>query len=315
MELEPGIRAYLAKAAAVSGAGGPPRDMDERRRRMEALARAIPAPRSPALAVEDRFLPAAGREIPLRIYRPGVPGPKPLILYFHGGGWVSGSIDTHDYLASALAHEADGVVVSVHYRRAPESRHPAQVDDAYEALVWAASNPDLLGADTRRVAVVGDSAGAHLATCCAIRARDRGGPPLAFQLLIYPMVEPVFGRDSYRDFAQAPGLSTVEAVCFWEAMLGGPPADADASAVPSRQPLHDLPPTYIVTAEFDPLRDEGESYAERLIAAGVPVQLRRARGLVHGFMRAAPFSSAVRQEQDIMVDLMRRALRAEHHPA
>ncbi len=310
MNLDQGIAAYLAEAARRTGPAPADPDVMERRQRMEALAAAIPGAPEPGVTRQNWYLPAPGREIPLRIHRPAGTGAKPLILYFHGGGWVLGSLETHDYLASALARETDSVVVSVHYRRAPENPHPAPLDDCYVALLWAAANSTFLGTNGRPAAVAGDSAGAHLATSCALRARDEDGPRLAFQLLIYPMVEPDFSRDSYRDFAEAPGLTRAEVEFYWHALLGGTTEAAPPSAVPSRQSLHDLPPAYVVTAEFDPLRDEGEAYADALIAAGVAVQQRRARGLIHGFMRAAPFSPAVLHERDIMFDLLRRALSA-----
>lgn len=308
MRIEEGMQAFLARAAAVAGASGPPPDAAERRRRMEVVARETAAARPAGVTVEDVFLPAAGREIPLRLYRPATPGSRPLVLYLHGGGWVAGSIETHDPVAAVIAAAVGAVVVSVHYRRAPESRHPAAIDDAYEVLCWAAANAGQLGVEADRIAVAGDSAGGHLAACCALRARDSGGPQLAFQLLIYPMVEPVFDRPSCLDYAQGPVITLDDLRYFWEAALGAAPETAPASVVPSRQPLAGLPPAYVLTAEYDPLRDEGEAYAQALEAAGVPVRLRRAPGLVHGFIRAGGFSAAVRQEQDTMHGILREAL-------
>lgn len=311
MQLEAGLRDYLARIKDIVAPGPFGDDAARRRGQLEYLSsivsRAVPA----GLSIEDRLLPASGHDIPLRIYRPVSPGPKPLIMFFHGGGWLMGSIASHNYLAAALAHGADGVVVSVDYRRTPENIHPAQLDDCYAALTWAAGEAELLGIDPGRIAVAGDSAGAHLATSCAIRARDRGGPALAFQLLIYPMVEPVFDTESYLAFAQAPGLSRADCLLYWKAFLGEafdhPPADA----VPTANRLAGLPPAAILTAEFDPLRDEGESYARQLAGAGVPVELNRVNGMIHGFARAAPFSAAVRAELDGMCRQLRQALNAD----
>ncbi len=310
IELDKGIEDYLETARRESGPSSPNPSSDDRRLQLERLAAKISTQRPPGVAVENWFLPAQGREIALRIYRPRSEGPKPLALFFHGGGWVFGSLNTHDYLAAAIAEGVDCVVVSVHYRRAPENKHPAQLDDCWEALTWATAQPDFLGADTRRCAVVGDSAGGHLATLCAIRARDAGAPSLAAQCLIYPMVAPDFWRESYSEFASAPGFTRADAIFAWRSLLTDSLAPPDESAVPSKLPLAGLPPCYIVTAEYDPLRDEGEDYAERLSAAGVAVTRRRASKLIHGFMRAAPFSEAARGELTSVCDYLKQALRA-----
>lgn len=310
IELDNGMEDYLSATQRASGPAVANPTPDDRRLRLERLAAEISTQRPPGVAVQNWFLPAQGREIPLRIYRPRSGGPKPLALFFHGSGWVFGSLDTHDYLAAAIAAASDCVVVSAHYRRAPENKHPAQLEDCWQALAWAAAQSDFLGADTRRCAVVGDSAGGHLATLCAIRARDTGGPSLATQCLIYPMVAPDFWRASYSEFASAPGFTRADAIFCWQSLLAGSPESPDQSAVPSSLPLAGLPPSYIVTAEYDPLRDEGEDYAERLKAAGVAVTFRRATKLIHGFMRAAPFSEAARGELTRVCDYLRQALSA-----
>jgi acetyl esterase len=294
IDIDAGVRDYLSRVTAATLAGPFPDEAARRRAQMEHVALTVSPARSPAIAARDWFLPMQGREVPLRIYRPPGAGPKPLILFFHGGGFVAGSLETHDYLASAFCEGTGSVVVSVHYRRAPENRHPAQLDDCYAALAWAAGEAEFLGIDPNRIAVAGDSAGAHLATSCAIRARDRGGPPLRFQLLIYPMIEPVFDTPSYLALAEAPGLTREDAMFYWWCFLGDLGAPPPAEAVPSASDLAGLPATFVVTAEHDPLRDEGEAYADRLRAAGVPVDVHRAERLIHGFMRAAPFSAAVR---------------------
>lgn len=310
IEAEDGIRAYLEEVRHLAIPLPKDPSPEARRTHLEQLAAAL-SPRPDGVVARDWYLTRAGREIPVRIYRPADDdGKKPLLLYFHGGGWLMGSISTHDYLAAQLARDADCVVASVAYRRAPENRHPAQLDDCCEALDWAAREHALLGVDPARIAVGGDSAGGHLAILTAEQARAKGEPALSFQLLIYPMIEPGFSTPSYGTYADAPGLTRADCITFWQALLGDLDGVPDPSAIPGRSALGGLPPAYVVTAEFDPLRDEGERFAGRLAAAGVPVELHRASSMIHGFMRAAPFSAAVRGEIDRMTDALRRAFSA-----
>ncbi len=308
MQIHPEIRAYLAKIRDFVAPGPFADNTDQKRMQIEHVASIVSSAPTPGIETRNWFIGAAGREIPVRIYRPAPTGPKPLILFFHGGGWLMGSIDSHNYLAAALSEGTDSVVVSVHYRRTPENKHPAQIDDCYDALLWAVAKAEFLGIDANCIAVAGDSAGAHLATSCAIRARDQGGPRLAFQALIYPMIEPHFETESYLSFADAPGLSRADCIAFWQEFLGEDLTNPPPSAVPSANDLFGLPPAAIVTGEFDPLRDEGESYARKLSEAGVSVELNRAAGLIHGFMRAAPYSAAARAELNRIFSQLRRAL-------
>lgn len=308
-QIDPGVRNYLMWASQVAFPGPFSDYAEQRRMKLEHLTLIMSPRNAPSLAVRDWFIAAEGREIPLRIYSPPSAEPTPLILFMHGGGWVAGSLETHDFLAARLAEGTGSMVVSVHYRRAPENRHPAQLDDCYTALCWAVRQAGFLSVDPERIALVGDSAGGHLATSCAIRARDRGGPAVRFQLLIYPMIEPAFDRASYFAFSDVPGLTRDDCIFFWKSFLGGDSLSPVAhEAVPMTARLEGLPPTAIITAEFDPLRDEGEAYASCLESEGVPVVLRRAPGLIHGFLRAASFSAAVRDETERIVRQLRDAL-------
>ena len=217
-------------------------------------------------------------------YRP-VRGTLPLLVYFHGGGWVVGSLAISENFCRALANASRCVVLSVDYRLAPEHRYPAAVDDAYAATEWAFEHADVLDADPTRIAVGGSSAGGGLAAVTALRARQRGGPPIAAQLLHVPVTDHDFTRASYRAYGSGHGLTLAGMRWFWghylpEAALRDEP---DASPVRARD-LSRLPPAIVVTAECDPLRDEGRAYADGLRAAGVPVTYLEYAGMVHGFM-------------------------------
>jgi acetyl esterase len=240
--------------------------------------------REPVGKVEDRGVPGPAGQIPVRIYTPTGSGPFPMLVYFHGGGWVIGNIETHDAPCRALANQAGSIVVSVDYRLAPEHRFPAGPEDCYAATRWAADHAEEIGGDPRRLAVGGDSAGGNLAAVVAQMARDRGGPPLAFQLLVYPVTDHRFDTASYRENADGYFLTKDGMEWFWNHYLGRA-ADGDqplASPLRARD-LQGLPPAFVMTAEYDPLRDEAEAYAARLREAGVPVALTRYPGMIHGF--------------------------------
>jgi acetyl esterase len=238
--------------------------------------------------VEDRKIPGgdAGAEINVRIYTPkGGDGPFPIVVYFHGGGWVIGDLETHDHWCRSLASEVPAVLVAVDYRLAPETRFPAAAEDCYAAAKWSAANAKSLGADPARLAVAGDSAGGNLSAAVAQMARDRGGPAIAFQLLLCPVTEYGFDTASYRENAEGYLLTRNGMVWFWHQYLSDPAADGhDPRASPMRATnLAGLPAAHVVTAEYDPLRDEGEAYAARLRAAGVPVTSKRYDGQIHNF--------------------------------
>jgi acetyl esterase len=243
----------------------------------------------PAVAkVEDVAIALAGRTIGARLYVPEDAGERPpLVVFYHGGGWVIGSLETHDATARAIARSSKAAVLSVDYRLAPETPFPGPLDDCYEALVWAADNAAALGVDGSRLAVAGDSAGGNLAAAAAIRARNEAGPSLAHQLLIYPVADADFARQSY--ISNGDGsyfLSTAMMQWFWEQYIPGLSAGTpapDMAAILRYPDLSGLPPATVIVAEYDPLHDEGVAFAEALAKAGVAVETTSAPGMIHGF--------------------------------
>jgi len=233
--------------------------------------------------VEDRSIPGPAGEIPVRVFAGSIASGLPIVVFFHGGGWVLSSVDGHDAIARRIAARSGALVVSVDYRLAPEAPFPAPHDDCWIATSWLAEHGAVWGGDPSRIAVCGDSAGANLAAGVAIRARDEG-LPLALQALIYPCIDDrQSDYPSMTDNAMGYFLAAEDMVWFWDHFVP-PEWRSDPRAVPAR--LADaagLAPAFVQTAEFDPLRDEGERYAERLRAAGVPTELVRYPGVVHGF--------------------------------
>ena len=249
-----------------------------RNRVIDALFGAI----TPGVDVSERALP-----LPLRIYRPtGAGNDLPLVLNFHGGGWTLGSPEAGDWLCSAVSRAVGAVVVSVGYRLAPTHRFPAAVDDSYAALEWCAEHAAELGADPSRTAVMGDSAGGNLAAVVCLLARDRSGPPIAQQSLIYPATDLTMSGPSVKVNVDKPVLSVAEMETFRRHYLGDRrDAERDPLASPLLATDHSgLPPALIQVAEHDPLRDDGLRYAQVLRAAGVPVRSTEYVGMPHGFM-------------------------------
>jgi acetyl esterase len=222
----------------------------------------------------------------LRIYTPLSEGPFPLLVFFHGSGFVLCSLNTHDGMCRNLCAGADCVVVSVDYRLAPEHKFPAALDDCVFATKWAVEQAAELNADTDRIVIAGDSAGGNLAAAVALRLRDEGGPPRRGQLLIYPVADyHTPGTRSYEENADDYGLTRQTMEWFWAHYLNDANEAANPYAAPLKAPnLHGLPSAFVMTAQYDPLRDEGEAYAERLRAAGVPTKLSRWDGMNHGFL-------------------------------
>jgi acetyl esterase/lipase len=230
--------------------------------------------------VEDREVDG----IRIRIYRPQAEGLLPAIVYFHGGGWVVGTIDSHDPLTRALAARTPAVVVSVGYRLAPEHPFPAAVDDALTVTQWVAEHGTELDADTGRLVVAGDSAGGNLAAVVAARARDEG-PPLALQVLIYPVTDADLDSSGYARLGEGLNLTRDKMEWYWGRYLqGADPAHPHASPLRTGD-LVGVAPALVQTAEYDPLADEGAAYAKRLRKAGVPVTLTQYEGQIHGFVR------------------------------
>jgi acetyl esterase len=258
-------------------------DVATLRESMEAGALA-PGDPEPVAKVEDRVIPGPAGDLPVRVYTPAGEGPFPGLVFFHGGGFVICNLDTHDGPCRSLANGAGCVVVSVDYRLAPEHPFPAAPEDCYAATQWVAKNGSELGIDTTRLAIAGDSAGGNLTAVTALMTRERGGPALRFQLLVYPVTDCAFDTASYRENAEGYFLSRDMMQWFWRQYL----TDAGQGAEPFASPLRavdlsGLPPALCITAEFDPLRDEGEAYAARLREAGVAATTSRYDGMFHGF--------------------------------
>jgi acetyl esterase len=283
MPVDPQAQAFLDQLNALGMQPLSSMSIADARRAMDALASMRVAPPAVRSAV-DRRIPGPAGDVPVRVYTPNGPAPLPLLVYFHGGGWVLGGLDTHDGICRELANGGGCVVVSVDYRLAPEHKFPAGAEDCYAATQWAAAHAAELGADAKRMAVGGDSAGGNLAAVVAQMARDRGGPPIVFQLLVYPVIAAAFDTQSYRDNAEGYLLTAGDMRWFWNHYLGTPTESDNPYASPLRaRTLAGLPPALVITAGFDPLRDEGELYAHRLEEGGVPTRLSRYEGMIHGF--------------------------------
>ena len=235
--------------------------------------------------VENREVQGSQCAIPIRIYHPE-PGTatRGALVYFHGGGWVIGNLDSHDETCRRLCVGSGSMVISVDYRLAPETRYPGPMIDCYDVTAWAAREANNLGIDAGRIAVGGDSAGGNLAAAVALKARDQNGPSICFQLLIYPVTDANFTTGSYTANASGYFLTRSGMQWFWDHYVPTAAERKEAYAAPAQaRDLKGLPPALVLTAEFDPLRDEGEAYARAMQAAGVEVSLTRYDGVVHGF--------------------------------
>lgn len=242
-------------------------------------------PRTPAGTVWDTTIPSEAEAVGVRVYRPDRRGPRPLFIYLHGGGWTFGSLDTVDETCRLISRAADCMVVSVAYRLAPEHPYPAPLDDVVAVVRWVAQHGDDLGGDPARLAIGGDSAGGNLAAGACLRLREEGGPKAALQVLIYPCTQAFFDTLSYHENAEGYLLTRADMIWFWQNFLGPAGSTGDPFACPGvAEDLRDLPPAVIITAGFDPLRDEGEVYGYRLRGAGVPVVARRFPGMIHNFI-------------------------------
>ncbi|MDQ1362075.1 MAG: acetyl esterase [Acidimicrobiaceae bacterium] len=260
--------------------------------------------------IEDRLVPASGgHRIPVRVYAPDERnGQLPGVVYIHGGGFAVGSVESEHAGAVLLAKTAGAVVVSVDYRLAPEYPFPAGLDDCYDALSWVRDSADELDVDADRIAVFGNSAGGGLAAGLALMARDRGGPSLCFQYLGIPELDDRLETVSMQTFVDTPLWNRPNAVISWQFYLGDDRGEVSPYAAPARAvDLSGLPPTYISTMEFDPLRDEGLIYGLRLLQAGVTVEIHQYPGTFHGSALVFTAATSVRQSAESM-DVMRRAL-------
>jgi len=252
---------------------------------IEARGRPNPLEAAPEAvgSVTARAIPGPGGPIAIRIYRPK-DALRAAVVYFHGGGWVLGSLESADASCRILANRSRCVVISIDYRLAPETKFPGAVDDAYAATKWVADNAAELRIDPTRIAVGGASAGGNLAAAVALVARERGGPKIAFQLLTVPVTELSSKADSHREFAEGHGLSASDMEWFGRHYVRTEADADDPHASVLRADLQDLPPAFVITAECDPLRDDGEAYAEKLRKLGIRASYKRYPGMFHGFM-------------------------------
>ena len=276
---------------------------------------ALGGPGDDVAEVIDRTVPGPHGEIPIRMYYPHRKSgagddnrARPGLLYFHGGGWVIGTLDSTDAICKAVANRAACVVVSVDYRLAPEHKFPIPLDDCFAATTWVADHGDEIGIDSARIAVGGDSAGGNIAAAVAIRARDEAGPALCLQLLVYPVTNHDFSTASYAANGDGYLLTTDMMRWFWDHYLRSDTDGQNPLASPLRATnLSNLPPALVITAEFDPLRDEGEAYAAALRNAGVAVTHTRDPGMIHAFWQMLAVFEAASTAADQAAEELRKA--------
>jgi len=283
------------------------------RRQLHDMRAAMKQPQPMVAEVKNLSARGPDAAIPLRLYRPAtVDGAQPVLVYFHGGGWVIGDIETHDNLCRSLANAADCTVISVDYRLAPEHKFPAAVDDCRAATTWIADHAGDLAVDPHRLAVGGDSAGGNLATVVSRLAVATGGPGIVYQVLLYPTVDLSFAHDSFKRVGTGYNLTTATMRWFRDLYLRDLQDVADWRASPLRaDDLSKLPPAFIATAGHDPLCDEGEAYAKLLESSGVPVTLRQFPGQMHGFATMSGLLQAADQVIAEIGAVLKRAW-AEH---
>mgnify|MGYP001297355986 CR=1 FL=1 len=308
MTLDPQAREFLNRLAAANLPTIDRQTVEQARTQMEVSTRFLG--RSPRVErVEDLRIPGPGGELPIRLVVPvGAETPAPVVVFFHGGGWVVGDLSSHENLCRALANASGCLVASVGYRRAPEDPYPAAAEDAFAAFSWFAAHAGDVEGDPGRLAVCGDSAGGNLAAAVALMARDRGAPPPALQVLAYPAVDHDFETESYRRFAEGYYLTRAEMMWYWDQYVPeGRDRDSPYASPVRASDLGGLAPALVLTAGYDVLRDEGELYARKLEAAGVPVVLSRYEGMIHGFLRRYPFFDEGRRALDEAAAALRRA--------
>lgn len=286
MSLDPQAQALLTAIAAANLPALGDLPIDVLREQVAARFDKLKLPCKPVAEVQNITFQGSEAQIPLRIYKPQGEGPFPVVLFFHGGGWVLFTLNNYDSIATHLCALAQCVVVSVDYRLAPEHKFPAAVTDCYDATLWAAEHIVEYGGDPARMALAGDSAGGNLAAVTAIQLRDRSGPKISGQVLLYPATDYYKSNwGSYREFAEGFGLTYADMDWFWAQYLSSPEEGLNPLVAPIHTPdLSNLPPTFLMVAGNDLLRDEGIAYANRLKAAGTPVELSEYSEMIHGFI-------------------------------
>ncbi len=309
MPVTPEVQSILDFIAAAEG---PPREeLDPAELRQGYAALSMVESRPEMASVTDHLVPGPGGDVPVRVYVPtGEPGPRPVLVYFHGGGWVIGSVDTHDGTVRAVAAGSGVTVVSVDYRLAPENPFPAAIDDAVAAVRWVVQRAGELDIDPDRLALGGDSAGGNLAAIAAQELNTSGDVAVRFQLLVYPVTDGTMAHPSIDENAEGYFLTKATMAWFWQQYVG----DGDRTG-PRVSPMHAndealaaAPPALVITAEFDPLRDEGEAYAARLAAAGVDATATRYDGMIHGFFSLRDLIPEGKAAVDQACEALRTAL-------
>ena len=307
MALDPQVKILLDQIAAAAGPQINTLSAPDARRLTGKMFQVPPDKVEKVFKVEDRTIPGPAGSIPIRVYTPEGSGPFPVLVFFHGGGWVICDLDSHDAPCRALTNKVGCVTVSIDYRLAPEHKFPAGVEDCFAATKWVAGHAKELNVDPNRLAVGGDSAGGNLSAVIAQLARDAGGPKIAFQLLVYPATEAELDTYSHKTFTDY-FLTKEDIVWFWGHYLRSPSDRKDPRVAPAlAKSLKGLPPALIITAEFDPLRDEGEAYGEKLRAAGVPVSATRYEGMIHGFFSMADVLDKGKQAIEESAAALRKA--------
>jgi acetyl esterase len=308
MPLDPQVQAMVDMSPPMPALDSIPVDILRSSVREQSIAG--PVLDVPLGKIYDRSIPGPVGELPVRVYQPQGSGPFPVLVYFHGGGFVTGDLDTHDSVCRSLCYGAGCIVMAVDYRLAPEHKFPAASDDAYAATLWAAQNAAELGGDPARVAIGGDSAGALLSGSVTLRVRDQGGPALRGQVLFYGSM--VYEIDaptpSLEEFANGPWLRKEDIPYFWGAYLNNVAVEQkNPLACPMYASSHArLPPAFVATAECDPTRDSAERYAEKLQAAGVAVERHRYAGMPHGFVSMVAILPTARQAIDDASDWLKK---------
>lgn len=310
-EFDPGMAAYIEQLSQDSVyAAGHARTLEARRQSYLELSRTFARPYPAAVTARDEQLATKQAVIPVRLYHPvPVSSDLPAIVFFHGGGWIVGGIESHDSIAADICGATGAAVISVEYRLAPEHPFPAPFEDSYAAVCQVAAEAKRFGIDRARIAVCGDSAGGNLAAAVTLAARDRGAPNIVSQVLIYPVLGIDFDLPSYRQNENGPLLTRNAMIDFWNHYVAGGLSKSSCYAAPLlADTLAGLPPAYISTAEHDPVRDDGRVYADQLRAGGTPAEYRNAPRLVHGWLRARYVSSDAAQEFSVICRALRTRL-------
>ncbi|SDI09814.1 acetyl esterase [Alteribacillus persepolensis] len=315
MPLHPQAKAFLDQIAAAKAEGAPAIEemtVEENRNALLENFKAIGGEPENVAKVEDLSIPVNGTDIDIRIYTPEGEGPFPVFVYYPGGGWVTGDLEVADSTLRTVTNVSECLVVSVHYRLAPEHKFPVAPEDCYAATKWVSENISKYNGDPERLAVGGDSAGGNLAAVVPLMAKDRGGPSIAYQYLIYPVTDFTFDTGSYRENGEGHFLETAGMHWFSDHYIDKEDRTNPYAAPLRADDLSNLPPALVITAEYDVLRDEGEEYADRLKEAGVPVERTRYDGQIHGFFWMSGIMDDARRSIEQVGNSLKKNLSYKH---